>query len=56
MKHTQLSMYLSGTNGGTSAPWFGYSTVSLDDCRFYNRALSAAEIKTQYEWPTGTRP
>jgi Concanavalin A-like lectin/glucanases superfamily len=32
------------------------ATITLDDVRVYNRALSAAEVRNQYEWPTGGRP
>ena len=37
---------------GDGVPLPGY----LDDVRIYNRALSAAEIANQYQWPTGGRP
>ena len=47
------NMYLSGTNGGSSAPWFGYSTSSLDDCRFYNRGLTAFEITNLFHLWSG---
>jgi hypothetical protein len=33
-----------------------YYTMSADDVRLYNRALSAAEIADQFQWPTGGRP
>jgi hypothetical protein len=33
-----------------------YYTMSADDVRLYNRALSAAEIASQFQWPTGGRP
>jgi hypothetical protein len=33
-----------------------YFNGEIDDVRIYNRALSAGEITSQYQWPTGGRP
>jgi hypothetical protein len=33
-----------------------YFDGEIDDVRIYNRALSAGEIASQYQWPTGGRP
>jgi hypothetical protein len=33
----------------------GYYSGTIDDVRWYSRALSAAEVVNQYQWPTGGR-
>jgi hypothetical protein len=46
---------LIGIAYNSTTPAYPFSGT-IDDVRIYNRALSAAEIHTQYEWPTGGRP